>query len=92
MQIMQFYNNRTTEDKDDLARSFSAHNLCHYLKLRKLLPGRDDHTTRPLGRVRLFIRKRLSSNGVTLYRQPNLTRYITPFPRFSHYSYVNFTY
>jgi len=40
---MQFYNNRTTEDKDDLARSFSTHNLCHYLKLRKLLPGRGSY-------------------------------------------------
>jgi hypothetical protein len=47
----------------------------------------EDHTTRPLGRVRLFIRKRLWSNTVTRYRQPNLTRYITPsFPRFSHIS------
>jgi hypothetical protein len=55
MQIMQFYNNRTTEDKDDLARSFP---LITFATISNCYQE-EDHTTRPLGRVRLFIRKLL---------------------------------
>jgi hypothetical protein len=86
MQVRQFYNSRTTEDKDDLARSFSTHYLCHYLKLRKLLLGRGsyDSATRESPSVRPPGPQATLAKGVTLYRQPNLTRYITPFPRFSH--------